>query len=308
MYKNMKQKNEVFITKNKSNYLIFKTKFICWLTNLTRKWYFNVARFNIITRIIEKIFRLIHNPDKRNDDFIETIITYDKNSKIHINTSSFLEWQIFFRGYYELEIVNSIKKYLVRGGTFVDVGVNVGIHSIIASKIAGKVIAIEPVEDILDRFQKNCKLNKINNVFIFKLAASDKEETTLFYPPKEKAVDNGVGSLYKGHTPDNTVQEIKVKTKTLDDILRDEKRVDYIKIDTEGHDGRIIMGSLNIIKKHHPFIVFEFVEPCWKLSGVTLEMVKKELELIGYSFKRIGKRLDNCNILCIPSDKNRKIA
>lgn len=284
----------------KKNSLNLKTRIICWLAGLIRRWYPHITAC-ITTRLTEKLIRvLIHNPHKKQSYFFETVIPYDKDLKIHINIKSFLEWQVFFRGYYEPEIINFIKEYFPEGGTFVDVGANVGIHSLIASKIAGKVIAIEPVESLSNRLQRNCELNKITNISILKFAASDKEEITSFYPPKDGAVDNGVGSFYKNHTPDNTDKEIKVKTKTLDEILKNEKRVDYIKIDTEGHDGKIIMGSLNIIEKHRPVIIFEFIER-WELSGITLEMVKKTLKPLGYSFKRIGKRLDNCNILCLPS-------
>src|SRR3989344_1803584 len=165
------------------NNLNFKAKILCSLASLTRKW---------LPDGLRRLPRLIYHPDNRQNDFFETIVPYDKDLKIHINTSSPIEWQIFFNKYYELPIVNLIKKYLPKGGTFVDVGAHVGVHSLIASKIAGKVIAIEPVKSFSDRFQKNCELNNITNISILPLVMSDKKEVISFYVPKE-GVNNALG-------------------------------------------------------------------------------------------------------------------
>ena len=103
-----------------------------------------------LTRILpffpgeERVLRLIYNPDKRQNDYLQAIISYGGDLKIAVDTRSFIEWQIFFKGYYEKHVVNLIKNKLPRGGVFIDVGANVGCHSLIASRIASKVIAIEP--------------------------------------------------------------------------------------------------------------------------------------------------------------------
>ena len=89
-----------------------------------------------------------------------------------------------------------------------------------------------------------------------------------------------------------------VKTKTLDEILKDKTRVDFIKIDTEGNDGKVLMGALKTIEKFQPVIIFEYTDINFTAPKVTMEMVKQGLR--GYSFTRIGARTDNCNYLCLP--------
>ncbi|PIR87918.1 MAG: hypothetical protein COU10_02070 [Candidatus Harrisonbacteria bacterium CG10_big_fil_rev_8_21_14_0_10_45_28] len=241
----------------------------------------------------ERILRLFYHPDKRQNDYLETTIPYDKNLKIHINTSSFIEWQIFFKGHYELPIVNLIKKYLLKGGVFVDVGANIGCHSLVASKIAQKVIALEPVKRFADRIRGNCELNGIKNISIVSLAASDKKGIIPFYAPDDKEPNKGTGSFYKNAASQS---EIKAETSTLDEILKNEKRVDFIKIDTEGNDGKVILGSLDTIGKHRPIIVFEFIKESWEASGVNLETISKLLQARDYDLKKIGDK----DILCLP--------
>lgn len=47
---------------------------------------------------------------------------------------------------------------------------------------------------------------------------------------------------------------------TLDNILREYDRVDFIKIDVEGFEPEVIRGALQMIQKHRPIIYFEFLE------------------------------------------------
>ena len=243
----------------------------------------------------ERILRLFYHPNKRQNDFIETIIPYDKDLKINIRTNSFIEWQIFFKGYYEPTVTNLIKRYLLKGGVFVDIGANIGEHSMVASKIASKVIAIEPSKELTNRIKNNCDLNGITNVTILPLAVSDKEGITPFYESKDCHL--GKGSFY------GNGNKIDIETKALDEILKNEERVDFIKIDTVGNDGKVILGALKTIEKYHPVIIFEYSIKSWKISGVDLETIELELISRGYTLTRVYKSSDYFNELCLYKPK-----
>lgn len=202
----------------------------------------------------ERLLRLFYSPDKRQNDFLETIIPYDKDLKIHIDTRALIEWQIFFKGYYEKHITDLIKRKLPKNGVFVDVGANIGCHTLIISKIAKKVIAIEPVEMIRNRLLANLKLNDINNVIIEPTFISDYIGMTSFFLPKENISGQELGSFSKN---ENSGEEIKVPVITLDELLKNEERIDFIKIDVEGHSKQVISGAKEIIKKFNPFIIYE---------------------------------------------------
>jgi tRNA G37 N-methylase Trm5 len=138
-----------------------KPMFLESLASITRKFH---------PKGTERFLRLFHDPDKVKG--IETIASYD-GLKIHVNTSSFIEWQIFFKGSYEKDIADLIKKYLPRGGIFVDVGANVGVHTLTAARIASQVIAFEPVPQTVSRLKDNLTLNGFTNVEIRNEVASD---------------------------------------------------------------------------------------------------------------------------------------
>lgn len=203
----------------------------------------------------KRVIRLLYNPDKRHNDYLETVIPYDKNLKIHINTSSFIEWEIYFFGYYEQHIVKIIKKYLKPDDVFVDVGANIGCHTLIAAKICKKVIAIEPEPNVRKRLMENIKLNNLKNVEVYDYAISDYIGETTFYSSDVNNPNKGVGSLYykNGLKQDG----IKVKVITLDKLLENEFKIDFIKIDVERANKEVIFGAKNIIKKFNPLVLYE---------------------------------------------------
>ena len=225
----------------------FKNKFILLIAWFSRKLPLWIRR--------GRLLRLLYNPDKRQNDYIETIISYDKDLKIHINTKSFIEWTILFWGYFEKHVADFIKRNLPKGGIFVDVGANIGNNSLIASKIASKVITIEPHPKILERLKQNIDLNNLKNVIVCDYAISNFIGEAEFFIPDENFSHQGVASLsLRENIP---TKKIKVRVTTLDELLKNEERIDLIKIDVEGRSKEVIQGAKNIIKKFKPIIIYE---------------------------------------------------
>lgn len=234
----------------------------------------------------ERLLRLICNPD--NTVGFDTVIPYDKTLEININTSFFTEWFIFFKGFYEEPLIELVKEKF-NGGTFVDVGANIGCVSLIAAKTANKIISIEPVPFIADRLQKNFDINRFTNTQVVRCVASDRGGTVPFYLAGN-GMHSGMGSLYSSHARG---EEIKVEMKTLDEIIGNEK-VDFIKIDTEGHDRNVIMGAKETIRKNKPIIIFEDAPEDDGLSDISRKDVYDFLESLNYTIKRF----DEINVIC----------
>lgn len=235
----------------------------------------------------ERILRLLYNPDKIKG--FETIISYFGNLKIHINPASFFEWQVFFKGYYGKNIINAIKKYFPRDGVFVDVGANIGIYSLIAAKIAKKVVAIEPIPSVVDRLRENSKLNSFTNIDIIEGVASDKEGERALYLNDRNPIKS---SSVLSH--DSSNKSIMVKSYVLDLLLKGRK-VDFIKIDTDGHDRSVIMGAKKIIEEQRPIVIFEDAGDS-RQSEISIETINGFFRNLGYDKISIGSD----NFLCLP--------
>ena len=78
-----------------------------------------------------------------------------------------------------------------------------------------------------------------------------------------------------------------IETRTIDGLNL--RRVDLIKIDTEGCELLVLKGAQELIKKCHPDILCEYWEPNTKQFGYHPSEITKLLVSHGYKYTRVGK-------------------
>lgn len=138
-----------------------------------------------------------------------------------------------------------------------DIGANLGIYSYAISKNSKKCIALEPHPD----YAKRLKCLRIENIIVLNYAASDKSGDTTLTIPDNKV---GLASISQNRFKSDEIisfinlKKIKVKTVLLDEIINDP--IDFIKIDTEGHELEVLKGSIKILKKYKPNLLIEIEE------------------------------------------------
>ncbi|MBD1906888.1 FkbM family methyltransferase [Funiculus sociatus GB2-A5] len=88
---------------------------------------------------------------------------------------------------------------------------------------------------------------------------SDSEaETTFWYVVNSPALSNLDKSCWESHHMPNTLTEtITVKTQRLDNILKPDLKIHFIKVDAEGVELQVFRGAIQTLKTHKPYIVFE---------------------------------------------------
>jgi len=134
------------------------------------------------------------------------------------------------------------------GGTFVDVGANVGGYSVRACRMGARVIALEPDPDNYRVLKLNLELNQCTNANVLNIAAAGKEEVRQLYEG-DKGASAGY-TLEQG----KDIRKVKcsVEAKSLDfaipPLLSDEW-VDLLKVDVEGSEVEVIKGSLNLLNR-----------------------------------------------------------
>lgn len=141
-------------------------------------------------------------------------------------------------GTYEYFELCHIKKHLSNGDTFIDVGSCVGLYSIVASKCvgdSGKVISIEPYST--DYINTNVTINDRHNIQVINKAAGNTNHTAFLNIDQDN---------YGNHTVDEIGSGRQVDVITLDDIPNISD-VRCIKIDTQGDDFNVLIGSKSII-------------------------------------------------------------
>ncbi|MCB9810534.1 MAG: FkbM family methyltransferase [Candidatus Nomurabacteria bacterium] len=179
---------------------------------------------------------------------------------------------IFIGDVYEPHILAKIDKYLPKGGFFVDIGANIGQHTLFAASVVGeggKVVAFEPVSFLADQLYDSVKLNGFEGrVSLVRKACGDEVLVSNISLKK----DNLGGSSLVATTENAETEEVEVCIP--DDLLLGEKRkVDMIKIDTEGYEFEVVKGLKNTIEKDKPAIILEYSPTLWGDRGLDVGLL-----------------------------------
>ena len=214
------------------------------------------------------------------------------------------------------EAENNIYRQLCQtGDTVVEVGANIGSHSLAIAKsigVAGKLFCYEPQRLVFQTLNANLALNSITNTSTYQLAVGSKK-ATIYIPELDNTAQNNFG----GFTLKDTEDGVKTDVVKLDTHLNIES-LKLLKIDVEGMEIDVIKGAKKIIKKHQPIIYCE--NDRQEKSQELLELIYS----LGYEIywhlptlfnpnnfnkikENIFKNLVSVNILCLPKDSKLKL-
>jgi FkbM family methyltransferase len=173
---------------------------------------------------------------------------------------------------------------ILPGMTIVDCGAHHGMMTTIfalATGPKGKVIAYEALPTNADVIVNNAKLNGLANVTVRgvgvggtagKFAVANNESNTI-------VVSNTSGD------GENIIEIVR-----LDDDLHDGLKVDFLKVDVEGHEVEALRGMQRIIARK-PIIDLEIHNFLFKDRNASLRQIAAMLD--GYEFSVLGEILDN---------------
>lgn len=165
----------------------------------------------------------------------------------------------------EIRLAKFMIDRLDKGSVFVDVGAHFGYFTMLAAKLVGgdgKVYAFEAAGKTYEVLKRNTA--KLAQVEALHHAVSNQEELISFYEfPILYSEYNSIDikqfeqeAWIHKYKPQKT--EIRAVTLNLfTEALY--KAPDLIKIDVEGAEDKVIMGSLELMQKHSPVIVMEFL-------------------------------------------------
>ncbi|NVM04160.1 MAG: FkbM family methyltransferase [Candidatus Helarchaeota archaeon] len=201
------------------------------------------------------------------------------NYELHLN--QLIDSSIYYSGCFEIETTNAIKKILKPGMIALDIGANIGCHTLPMAKIVGskgKVIAFEPMKWPFKKLKRNIELNNFNNIIIENIALSDKREVKEILFRSSWTLDNT--KIEEANEPH------KVQLETLDEYIKkhDIERVDFIKLDVDGYEYKILRGASGTLKKFKPTIIMELGIITLENFGDNIEDLITFLSNLGYYF------------------------
>lgn len=173
------------------------------------------------------------------------------------NLSSFIDWSTYFYGAYSYQELDLIRDILSKqaGSVFIDVGANVGNHSLCAAAHSNQVLSFEPVPALYNMIVHKQKQNKLTNlsVFNYALGRSDSTQAFLF----STSSNQGTGRIITAAT---LASSSTVVVKNGDAVLMEAgvTNITLIKIDVEGYEPYVLHGLVNALSVHRPIVFFEW--------------------------------------------------
>jgi len=183
----------------------------------------------------------------------------------------------FYWGEFEVEILNFLLSILNSCSVFFDVGANIGIYTLMASRQLhkkGKVFAFEPSDWAYDRLNENIALNQMKNIETLKLAVSNFNGVKQFYVCDDDAYNSLISTPMR-----ETKNKTEIECITIDNFCsgRNIKSIDVLKIDTEGADFFVLNGAVKILKSDIPPLVI-----CEINKNVIKDFDKIKNQFIGF--------------------------
>lgn len=191
-------------------------------------------------------------------------------------------------GSYEREVVSIFNKYVRAGMGVIDVGANVGFFTMLAASLVGQsgsVLAVEPNPANVRLLEASRRANGFQNIEVALVAATEGTRVLILNAGEA----NGTTSL-----PATAAHVMEARTLvpavSLDALVPEHRRIDFIKIDVEGAERIALSGAARLISRHHPTIVSELSpDSLVHYSGCTAKEYVEFLIDFGYHISVIEK-------------------
>lgn len=160
-------------------------------------------------------------------------------------------------GEYSEGEVELFARYIKPGDMVLDIGANIGVFTVFFAKTVGEtgaVIAFEPQRLIFQSLCANVALNSLTNVLCWQQAVGE-AKGSIVVPLLDQTKPNNFGGVALGGW--ETGETIPLVT--IDDLNL--PQCDFMKIDVEGMERKVLFGARDTIRRHRPVLYVENDRP-----------------------------------------------
>jgi FkbM family methyltransferase len=236
--------------------------------------------------------------------------------KYEIDLREVIDSSLFYSGTFEEPEERIIDSICKPGMIAFDIGANIGYHTFKMASLVkpdGLVYAFEPTHWAFEKLIRNAKLNPaINNIKYFRLGLSEKDENN-----RQLAFRSSYRTDGKQVEKEEEISLVKLDTFMMNNGI---SNLDFIKMDVDGYECKVIRGALNSLREFQPFILFEICPALMITNGDRPADLAGDLDSIGYIFETEEKttitdlvaycakikKNSSAMILAIPSGKIQK--
>lgn len=224
--------------------------------------------------------------------------------RYQLNLNEGIDFSIYLLKSFEPMTRQAIARIVKEGDTVLDIGANVGAHTLTLAKAAGpsgKVFAFEPTSYAFRKLTANIELNpdlagRIVALNQFVTANDTDDRPTEIYSSWPLVADE-TASLHDQHLGQLMTSNDAVSS-TLSSVAQTHgiERVDVVKLDVDGFEMQVLDGSNGFLERHRPIFIMELMPFELIERGGDIDRYTSFFDNLGYSYytesgRPIGKSL-----------------
>jgi FkbM family methyltransferase len=207
-----------------------------------------------------------------------------------------IDFSIFLLGGFELATLRLYKSILKAGDIVLDIGANIGAHTLPFAKLVGKngrVYAFEPTHYAFEKLGKNVRANpaispSIELVHAMLISENRDAIAPEIYSSWPLHREEGLHERHRG----KLMSTSDAAAFTLDEFM-DQKRiacVNFIKLDVDGNEASVLAGAVDTLRRFRPRVLMEWAPYLFDGKSAVMELVLSNFINLGYFPKEPSRR------------------
>lgn len=187
-------------------------------------------------------------PEVREEAVMLRLVDAKRGRFLVYDTDRYVGRSLIELGEFAEDQAELFDKLLKPEAVVVEVGANIGAHTVVLAKRAKRVHAFEPQRRLFHVLCGNVALNSLDNVECYRAAGGEKYDLLKIGAMNFDLPDNNHGAFHVDMAGD-PVDVVEVFPVTIP--------CDFLKVDVEGHEARVLKGASEMIRECRPVLYVE---------------------------------------------------
>lgn len=216
-----------------------------------------------IRRGRDKLLRLLDDPDGHASISFEVDFF---GFRYCGDMSNFIDWTVYYYGCLsrnELLLLDHLAKGLRARGdrrlVAVDIGANIGHHTLFLAGIADAVYSFEPYPAVLEKLKEKIARNGLSNVTVIPVGLGNADGLVEFFEPTGANI--GIGTFVRHQDAHVAGMKLPMRRGTAVFEAEGIPKVDLLKVDVEGYEHLVFEGLRERLESDRPIVLSELSDP-----------------------------------------------
>lgn len=205
-----------------------------------------------------------------------------------------IDFSIFLLGGFEPTTLKNYRRWVKPGDVVLDIGANIGAHTLPLAALVGdggRVLAFEPTAFAFHKLQANILLNPrlgrtIHALQMMLVADASAPLDAEIFSSWPLTDEEGLHEQHRGQLMSTT----GATSASLDQVLRELAidRVDFVKLDVDGHESEVIRGARESLAKFRPGVLVELAPYLFDGKPAAFEGLIDCFRSLDYSLQEVN--------------------